>query len=466
MNRTEDTIAAPVTAPGSAGVAVIRLSGPHTKAVFERICPGAARAFLAPRTAVFGPIYQGDWHEAEVLDEGLAIFFPGPNSYTGEDVVEFHLHGSPFLVKRLLSVLTQNGVRLARPGEFTERAFHAGKIDLSQAEAVADLINAETEIQARVAREQLAGKLSLALSELGEPLRGLLAEIEAYIDFPEEDINPLTSSEWAKKLQEVLSVLREYIGSFRTGRLCREGALVTLAGLPNAGKSSLLNALLGEDRAIVTALAGTTRDSIEERASINGLQVRFCDTAGLLEDAGLRIPDPVEKLGIERSWQKLEQADLVLFIFDSQLGFDAQQDVLAEVRSRALKVLIVANKSDLLTAAQQSALLEKLGEKNAVFVSALKGLGLSELRERILNVLMGAGVPAGSILVTNQRHFEALKQAEIAILDALHEIEKKTPAEFISIHLRAVLGALEDIIGVTHNEDILGLIFSKFCIGK
>jgi len=421
---------------------------------------------LEPRKLVFASIHEGPWEETAVLDEGLIVFFPGPQSYTGEDVAEFQLHGSSYLVQRLLECLLGAGARLARPGEFTERAFARGKIDLSQAEAVADLIGAETEIQARVAREQLEGKLSLALSELGEPLREMLAEIEAHIDFPDEDITPLPLEAWSTRLGEIQAVIKTYLASYRSGRLCREGALVVLAGLPNAGKSSLLNALLGEERAIVTELAGTTRDSIEERTSIEGLQVRFCDTAGLLEDAGLRMPDQVEKLGIERSWKKLEQADLVLFVLDGTLSFETQREVLAEVRSRAGKVLIIVNKTELLSPLQQEGMLAKYGERNCVFVSALRRRGLEELKEKLLSELLGGDIIQGSIILTNQRHFEALKQAENALRDAIDELGARRPPELIAIHLRAALGALEDIIGATPNEDILGLIFSKFCIGK
>ena len=454
-----------MTARGQAGVAIVRISGTRTKAVVQQISPISARIFAEPRKVFFGPIYQGNWQDSELIDEGLIVFFPTPKSYTGEDVAEVHLHGSDYLVRTFLETLGSLGVRMARPGEFTERAYQHGKIDLSQAEAVADLIAAETALQARVAREQLSGKLSEAVTRLGEPLRDLLAEIEANIDFPEEDINPKTAAEWERILTEELAVVREYLATFRTGKICREGALVVLAGAPNAGKSSLLNRLLGEDRAIVTPLPGTTRDSIEEAAEIDGLRIRFCDTAGLLDSIGSRTPDEVEKLGIERSWKKLEQADLCLYVFDSSAGWSGQETLFNEVKKRSANVLILANKVDLLHAGKR----HKSGEGlpgPSVSISAKSGEGLEKLRSKIAEITAGPELRSASLLVTNQRHFDSLKWAADALEHAVNDLATGAPAEFVSVHIRAALGALEDIVGATPTEEILGRIFSKFCIGK
>ncbi|MFN8390440.1 MAG: tRNA uridine-5-carboxymethylaminomethyl(34) synthesis GTPase MnmE [Bdellovibrionota bacterium] len=462
LGTSVDTIAAPITAHGRAGVAVVRISGPLAAPVLAQISPRASLITAQPRTLVMTPFLEGQITGADhVLDYGLAAYFPAPNSFTGEDCVELNLHGSPYLVTRLMSILAELGVRSAKPGEFSERAFLNGKLDLSQAEAIADLIAADTEIQARVAREQLEGRLSKALSDLGEPLRNLLAEIEAHIDFPDEDIEPLTYSEWTSALRAIEGQIEAYLRSFAYGRLCREGALVVLAGVPNAGKSSLLNRLLGEDRAIVTAVPGTTRDSIEEPASLGGLRVRFCDTAGLATEH--RTPDEVEQLGIERSWKKLTQADLVLYVFDISTGLDAELDIVEGVRQSARKVMLVANKADLVSNAGAGNLPSG---SDARLVSAQNGEGIAQLADAIVAELLGDDAQSDALLITNQRHFEALRGADRALKDALVALQSSTPAEFVAVDLRAALGALEEIIGSTPTEDILGRIFSKFCIGK
>lgn len=452
-----DTIAAPITARGFAGVAVVRISGEKTSEVISKIIHKSKEVLDRPRELVFTAIINPQASEA--LDHGMCVFFPGPNSFTGEDVAEINLHGSPFLVAKLLEILSELGVRLARPGEFTERAFLNGKIDLSQAEAVGDLIHAETEVQAKIAREQLGGKLSQAISELGEPLRDLLAEVEAYIDFPDEDIDPLTYEQWDIGLNTALEKIEAYISSFRQGRISREGALVVLAGVPNAGKSSLLNRLLGEERAIVTDIPGTTRDSLEEVASIDGYCIRFCDTAGLARVEDREI-DLVEKLGIDRSWQKLEAADLVLYIFDVSQIFSSQEKVFSLVEDMNRNILLVANKDDLGRS--------ETSPKNypIAYISAKTGEGLEELRKKILETILGTEPNAGSLLISTRRHFEALKEAKTFLKQVIIGLSKKVPSEFVSADLRASLHALNDIIGVTYNEDILGRIFSKFCIGK
>lgn len=469
MAEEQDTIAAPVTAPGQAGVAIVRLSGPKTRELIRQSFNRAERVFSSPRSAVLGTILDG---AGAPLDNGLCLFFPKPQSYTGEDVAELHLHGSPFLVRSLLAALVARGARQAEPGEFTKRAYLNGCIDLTQAEAVADLIAAETEVQARVAREQLTGRLSGAVDELGEPLRNLLAEVEAHIDFPEEGITPLAYARWADAVETVLRELRRYIDSFATGRIFREGALVVLAGLPNAGKSSLLNRLLGEERAIVTAVPGTTRDSIEERASLDGLSVRFCDTAGLFDASAPRILDTVEQLGVERSWQRLEHADLVLFLLDAERELGHADAVLEAVRARNSRVLVVANKVDLVDEQKKQGLRDLLQGREpgdgveAVLVSASTGEGLDALRRRLVSILVDDRHRTGSLLVTTQRHADALKEAAKILEDAALELRNGLPAELVSVHLRGALRALEEIVGVTPTEDILGRIFSKFCIGK
>lgn len=473
FNLSQDTIVAPITPPGRGPVVVLRLSGPDVRTVLGKISPRAPHILEHPREAHYAQLFG---RSRQVLDRSLFLYFPAPKSFTGEDCLEIGIHGSSYIQKELLATLASEGVRMARPGEFSERAFLNGKLDLSQVEAVADLINSETEVQARVASEQLEGKLSQALSQLGEPLRNLLAEIEAYIDFPDEDIEPLTQAAWIKEIEAISTVVQRYCDSFQQGRLCREGALVVLAGLPNAGKSSLLNRLLGEERAIVTPIPGTTRDSIEELCSISGYAVRLCDTAGLLDESQKRTPDEVEALGIERSWKKLQQSELVLYVLDASTSFDSQfrtLGVFEKIQKHAKNLMIVANKSDL---CEEERILEKLSsllqqskeqlQENVRFVSAITGEGLRLLREKIAERVFRGEMGSTDLLISNERHHRALLQSRIELQESIQAIGSGQPPEIVAFHIRHGLSALSDIIGVTYTDDILGRIFSKFCIGK
>lgn len=467
---SSDTIAAPITAPGAAAVSTLRISGRGVREALERLLPRAEKLFSAPRTlcyqAVFDTLSESD---GAVLDYALSAYFPGPDSFTGEDCAEISLHGSPYLLGRMLECLQSIGIRLAHPGEFSERAFHNGKLDLSQAEAVADLVNAESEAQAKVAREQLEGRLSTAVNELGEPLRNLLAEIEAYIDFPEEDIEPLAVEAWLKEIDSASAQAKRYISSFEQGRLCREGAQVVLVGLPNAGKSSLLNALVGDERAIVTPIPGTTRDSIEDRLSIGGLSVRLWDTAGIVSAESSRTPDEVEKLGIERSKKHLEQADLVLVLLDPEGSGAEQKQLIEHALSKGKKMIPVLNKADLLSEEEAGELLRSYTEEaklEGVLISATTHSGLKQLRTRIQKALLGESTQAASLLVCNRRHLEALTEANAGLERARDCVKQQQPAELCAFELRAALASLRDIVGLTSTEDVLGRIFSKFCIGK
>ena len=479
MKAPHDTIAAPVTAAGHAAISVVRVSGPKTREVAEHLLRSSKQVLSSPRRLEFTAILdlpEGSSSAAgRVLDNGLVAFFAAPNSFTGEDVLEFNLHGSPYLLNRLLRNLEKLGVRPARPGEFSERAYLNGRIDLAQAEAIADLIAAETESQAKVAEEQLSGKLSQAVLALGEPLRDVLAEIEAYIDFPEEGIPPLSYSAWGRLINSVATRSRDYLETFSSGRILREGASVVLVGLPNAGKSSLLNRLLGEERVIVTPVPGTTRDSIEERISLDGLFIRLWDTAGLSDErVDARVPDEVEKLGIARSWKKAAEGELVVYIYDSSLDFNEQRTVFERVREISPQIIIVANKSDIHPTNSGTGLVigapelaQELGIK-VIPVSAVTGAGVKELRGAIKGALTAetSGSRTGGVIITSARHFVALKQAQELLVEAAEGIQKELPPEIIALNIRAALGALNEIVGVTHTEEILGRIFSKFCIGK
>ena len=454
------TICAPITAVGVAAISVVRLSGSCTRQIVERLCANGERIISKPRTLVNSQIFDLREEVPKALDNALVAFFAAPYSFTGEDCAEFHIHGSPFLTRSLLDNMIICGAQLAAPGEFSKRAYFNGKIDLAQAEAICDLIMAETEAQARVAKEQLDGRLSQTIQEVGEPLRDLLAEIEAFIDFPEEDIPEVDKTKWQQLISSVREKVALFVGSYKEGRIYRDGAQVVLVGRPNAGKSSLLNSLVGEERAIVTNIPGTTRDSIEERISIDGVLVRLWDTAGLShgENVG-RKPDVVEVLGIERSWQKIKEADLVLYLAALDENWAEQEPLWKQVQKGATRALLVFNKTDLLTADELK--MRQNSQKEAVFVAARGHQGLAELRAAIYRLLFSqkAAVP---VYLTTRRHFDALN----CCLEALDRASAQLPPEILALEIRDALRHLDEIIGVTASEDILGRIFSKFCIGK
>ncbi len=472
---TGDTIAAPVTGSAATPVGIVRVSGPAVRSIASRLSPAGAKALERPRTAIFGTILDHSPNGGgALLDHALLLYFPAPHSFTGEDVLEIQAHGSRFIIGRLLDGLRELGARPALPGEFSERAFLNGKLDLSQAEAISDLIAAQSEAQNRVAQEQLAGKLSQAVDSFGAPLRELVAEIEAYIDFPDEDIEPLSYAQWSGVLTQIRGELTQALDSYDRGKICREGALVVLAGAPNAGKSSLLNRLLGEDRAIVTPVPGTTRDSIEESIELAGVPVRLCDTAGIVEaaDAGREV-DAVEALGIARSWEKLRHAEVVLLLIDAEQlshhGRSAIAPILHRLCNESRLCIPVLNKIELVTEADS---LRKLcidvlpNARPPILISAKKGLGIDELRTALSDLILPAGTFDSSVLVTTKRHYDALLRAATSVDEGLKALSSRQPSELVAADIRAALGSLSDIVGVTHTEDILGLIFSKFCIGK
>ncbi len=456
-----DTIAAPITPPGAGPVSVIRLSGPETRRALCAVFDLGERCLKSPRRAVLGRLRSAD---GETLDRGLGLFFPAPGSFTGEDCAELQFHGSPYLVQRLMRLLAQLGCRTARAGEFTERAFHNGKLDLIQAEAISDLIAAETEAQAKLAREQLEGKLSLAIQRLGEPLRDVLAEVEAQLDFPEEELDGVQLAGWSEQLKTARLELERYLDSFEYGRLTREGLYVAILGLPNAGKSSLLNRLAGEDRAIVTPIPGTTRDTIEEHLSLDGCLIRLCDTAGLAENDSREL-DLVERLGIERSWNALARADLALYVIDPEADLMLQGRMLHEVEKTAKSVLAVVNKSDLSTLSEQTT-REICGANAVLAVSARTGAGLCELRDALKNAVLDRSPGGASALIASERHRSALKESDAALERALTALGADEPPEIVAFEIRYALSALNEIIGVTTSEDVLERIFSRFCIGK
>ena len=447
----DDTIVAIATAAGEAGIGVVRLSGPQALTIGKRMFRASSRecAFESHR------LYHGHVIDAgEVVDEVLVAYMKGPRSYTAEDVVEIHGHGGPAPLERILRLAIGHGARLANPGEFTLRAFVNGRLDLAQAEAVADVIQARSEASLRLAVNQLSGRLSSAVDQARRRILGVMAQLEANIDFSEDDVPPAAASGLVSELSLALDELCRILQAADEGILYRRGARVAIVGRPNAGKSSLLNALLRTNRAIVTPIAGTTRDTIEESINLGGLPVVLIDTAGMTETA-----DPVEAIGIGRSRQAIEEAEAVVFVYDASIGWTPQDE---ELVPQGKPVLLVANKCDLVENALPCPLPE--GER-ILLVSALTGDGLAELEEALRGRL-APHAAVDDILVNNLRHKTLLEEAAQHVRDAIGSVREQRPADFISIDLRAALGALGTITGTEVSESLLDEIFSRFCIGK
>lgn len=453
----DDTIAAISTPPGEGAIAVIRLSGPNAVTLATGIFRGRA-ANLTGRTLHFGEFAEN----GERLDEGLLAVFRAPCSYTGENMAEIHCHGGVLVTARILEALLRAGARAAEPGEFTRRAFLNGKMDLTQAEAVMDVIRASTPRALRAAGEQLEGRLGAEVEKIRSALLAVVAHLEAYIDFPEEGISPHVGATLLEDIRSVQTQVDALLGTAREGRILREGVRLVLCGAPNAGKSSLLNRLLGFERAIVSEIAGTTRDTIEEFASLRGLPFRITDTAGLRETT-----DAVEQEGVERAKKAIEAADVVVHVIDITAPDSPK---IAE------NEIIALNKSDLLAPDETAATGEarpgffqnqKSKIKNSHPISSLTGDGLPALVDAIVAAARGAS-PAESptLAAINARHQACLDHARALLDQSATDLASGADPELVAVPLRAALDAVSEIVGVTDIEDILGRIFSTFCIGK
>ena len=457
---TGDTIAAIATAPGEGGIGIVRVSGPcaleYARALFRRAGGAPITEHPQSHRALYGYVTRtGD----EKLDECVLTYFAGPHSYTGEDVVELACHGSNVVLAQVLRGLIERGARLAEPGEFTQRAFLNGRLDLAEAEAVIDVIRARTDAALRVATVQLSGRLSREIRSLRHGLITLLAEIEAGIDFP-DDVEPPEDAELARRGSEVREQARTLLRTADAGRLYREGAALVLAGRPNVGKSSLLNALLGEERAIVTEVPGTTRDVIEESLNLRGIPVRAIDTAGLRE-----TEDRVEALGVERTRAQLAAADLVIWLIDASEGVtEADRSLAGELAGR--RVVIAANKIDQGDRLEERDLASLMpAEAPVVRFSALTGQGMDTLEETVQQTLLGDATPE-SVWVSNTRHQQRLQTAVTALDRAIQAAGEGFDQAAVALDLKLAAEALGEITGETVTEETISQIFARFCVGK
>ncbi len=441
-----DTIAAIATAQGRASVGVVRLSGPASAAIARRLTGQP----LSPRKASLATVRSA---QGEALDQGLVLYFPAPHSYTGEDVVEFQGHGGPVVMDAVLHSFLACGARLAAPGEFTRRAFLNGKIDLTRAEAIADLIDSQSQRAAQLAMRTLQGALAQQVEGLAQRLVQLRVRVEATLDFPDEDVDPLADRVAQDALAETVNLLRRLAASAEQGRILREGCTVVISGRPNAGKSTLLNALSGRDSAIVTDIPGTTRDLIREHIQIDGLPVHLIDTAGLRDTT-----EAVERIGIERALAEITNADLILYLIDDTVGWNDMDQRILDRLPAGVPLLRVFTKSDLSG--------RRAGASGEDFrLSATADRGLNELRQLIKQRLGGLSSGEG-LFLARRRHVQALQAAEQHLLAAQAHGSQGAGVELLAEELRLAHKALGTITGEFTSDDLLGEIFASFCIGK
>lgn len=445
----KSTIVALSTPSGIGAIALIRLSGLDAFAITQAIFKGKILSQQNSHTAHFGYIIDGQ----SIIDEVVVTIYKSPNSFTKENVVEIGCHGSSYIVQQIIKLLLKNGAEMAQPGEFTQRAFLNGRMDLAQAEAVADLIASETAASHATAINQMKGGFSKRIKQLREELIHFASMIELELDFSEEDVEFASREGLKSLLHKIQAVISPLIDSFDLGNVIKNGVPVVIAGRPNAGKSTLLNTLLNDERAIVSDIAGTTRDTIEEILVINGIQFRLIDTAGIRE-----AQDQIEAIGISKSKLKVAQANLVMYVFDIELPVE---EVIADVKNldkQEEEVLLVANKSD--------KILSSKIPKAAIAISAKEGLQIEELKKALYDRVLGGKIAKSDSLITNLRHYEALRNTQTALENAQKGIDASISGDFLAMDIRQALFFLGEITGEITTDDLLENIFSKFCIGK
>ena len=448
-----DTIIALATPAGSGAIAVIRLSGPQAVSITNEIFRGKDLSKQPSHTIHFGTIRDGEI----LIDEVLVSLFIAPSSYTKEDVVEISCHNSMFIIERILKLAMKHGARPAKPGEFTLRAFLNGGLDLSQAEAVADLIASNSEASHQMAMQQMRGGFSNELKNLREQLIHFASMIELELDFAEEDVEFANRDDLKALIYKINHVLHRLISSFEQGNVMKNGVPVVIAGKPNVGKSTLLNALLNEERAIVSEIAGTTRDTIEDQINIHGITFRFIDTAGIRT-----TEDIVEAQGVERTYAKMKAAKLIIYLVDPLQPLKDIESQLEELNELNIPYVMVVNKSDILSPQQQ----QEQAHLNPSFISAMKKEGIDELKEEILRKVNLNKINTDDVLVSNIRHLESLQKTSEALARVLDNVDSSVTSDFLSMDIKQALYYLGEITGEVTTDDLLENIFSKFCIGK
>jgi tRNA modification GTPase len=449
----QDTIIALSTPSGSGAIGVIRLSGPEAISLANAVFAGKDLEQQATHTLHFGLVKDGD----HIVDEVVAGLFVAPKSYTKENVVEISCHGSNYIIQQIINLLISKGARAAKPGEFTLRAFLNGAFDLSQAEAVADLIASNSKASHDVAMQQMRGGFATELKGLREQLIHFASMIELELDFAEEDVEFANREQLKNLVNKINYVLQRLIASFEMGNVIKNGVPIVIAGKPNVGKSTLLNALLNEERAIVSDIAGTTRDTIEDELTIGGIVFRFIDTAGIRDTA-----DIIEALGVERTLEKMKQAKLIIYMADAAQSVSEIEEQVRGLEQLAIPYLILVNKADLILEPQRKA-FEAL---NVVFISAREKQGIDELKTTLLEQVNLHHINTSETLVTNIRHVEALKQTEHALQRVLANVDNPVTSDFLAMDIKQALHYLGEITGTVTTDDLLENIFTKFCIGK
>ena len=455
LSGWDDTIVALATPPGIGAIGVIRVSGKDTFAVVNELFPSKNLSAQASHTLHVGYLTE----KGKILDEVVLSLYRGPKSYTGEDVIEISCHGSPFIQENIMQAITRKNVRVAKPGEFTQRAFLNGKMDLTQAEAVADLIASNTEASRRTALHSMRGGFSSDLHQLREQLIRFSAMIELELDFSQEDVAFADRAQLTNLIEQLTVSTSRLLHSFRLGNVIKNGVQVAIIGKPNAGKSTLLNTLLNENRAIVSDIAGTTRDTIEEVLNIDGILFRLIDTAGIRE----HTQDMIESIGVERSFEKMRAANVVMYLFDvKEIDAVLLQTVVDNFNKEKIAYLLVGNKTD----GKEDAVKQFSSFSEIIFISAKEHTNIDLLKKSLVAKVIQGDIDGETTIITNARHYEALQKLSAALADVQQGLDDKLPGDLLALDIRQCLHYLGTVTGQITNEDQLDFIFSKFCIGK